>query len=101
MVRGIQDTLARAGYTPLLVNTDNDPEVEAHVVASLRDIEDVLARIRRAYLVAIPLLLAAAAAGGYFMARRSLSPVSAMGARAAAITDANLHERLPVVTSSR
>ena len=36
MVRGIQDTLARAGYTPLLVNTDNDPEIEAHVVASLR-----------------------------------------------------------------
>jgi two-component system OmpR family sensor kinase len=67
-------------------------------IASLRDIEDVLARIRRAFLVAIPLLLAAAAAGGYFMARRSLSPVGAMGARAAAITDANLHERLPVVT---
>ena len=35
MVRGIQDTLSRAGYTPLLVNTDNDPEEEAHVVASL------------------------------------------------------------------
>ena len=36
MVRGIQDTLSRAGYTPLLVNTDNDVESEAHVVASLR-----------------------------------------------------------------
>jgi LacI family transcriptional regulator len=35
MVRGIQDTLSRAGYTPLLVNTDNDPEQESHVVASL------------------------------------------------------------------
>lgn len=35
MVRGIQDTLSRAGYTPLLVNTDNDPEVEELVVASL------------------------------------------------------------------
>lgn len=67
-------------------------------IAPLRDIEDVLARIRRAFLVAIPLLLAAAAAGGFFMARRSLSPVAVMGTRAAAITDANLHERLPVVT---
>lgn len=67
-------------------------------VSPLHDVEEVLARIRRAFLVAIPLLLAAAAAGGYFMARRSLSPVSAMGARAAAITDANLHERLPVVS---
>lgn len=35
MVRGIQDTLSRAGYTPLLVNTDNDPDVESQVVASL------------------------------------------------------------------
>ena len=35
MVRGIQDTLSRVGYTPLLVNTDNDPEVEELVVASL------------------------------------------------------------------
>lgn len=67
-------------------------------IAPLRDIDEILARIRRAYLVAIPLLLAAAAAGGYFMARRSLSPVSAMRARAAAITDANLHERVPVAT---
>lgn len=67
-------------------------------ISPLHDVEEVLARIRRAFLVAIPLLLAAAAAGGYFMARRSLSPVSAMGARAAAITDANLHERLPVVS---
>lgn len=36
MVRGIQDTLGRAGYTPLLVNTDNDPASEATMVASLR-----------------------------------------------------------------
>jgi LacI family transcriptional regulator len=36
MVRGIQDTLTRAGYTPLLVNTDNHPDTEATVVGSLR-----------------------------------------------------------------
>lgn len=36
MVRGTQDTLARAGYTPLLVNTDNDTATEAKVVSSLR-----------------------------------------------------------------
>jgi LacI family transcriptional regulator len=35
MVRGIQDTLTNAGYTPLLVNTDNDPVAEKSVVASL------------------------------------------------------------------
>lgn len=36
MVRGVQDTLSRAGYTPLLVNTDNDADVEVTVVNSLR-----------------------------------------------------------------
>jgi len=36
MVRGIQDTLSRAGYTPLLVNTDNDEDSEAQMIASLR-----------------------------------------------------------------
>ena len=36
MVRGVQDTLSRSGYTPLLVNTDNDIETESTVFASLR-----------------------------------------------------------------
>ncbi|MFZ8911262.1 MAG: LacI family DNA-binding transcriptional regulator [Candidatus Nanopelagicales bacterium] len=36
MVRGMQDTLARAGYTPLVVNTDNDVETERKVVSSLK-----------------------------------------------------------------
>jgi len=36
MVRGVQDTLTRAGYTPLLVNTDNDSATEATVIGSLR-----------------------------------------------------------------
>ena len=35
MVRVIQDTLSHAGYTPLLVNTDNDPAAEESVIASL------------------------------------------------------------------
>lgn len=68
-------------------------------IAPLGDIEDVLARVRSTFLIAIPLLLLAAAAGGFFLAQRSLAPVSAMGARAAAITDANLHERLPVASA--
>jgi two-component system, OmpR family, sensor kinase len=62
----------------------------------LSDIEEVLARIRDLFSIAIPLLVLSAACGGYFLAKRSLSPVSAMASRAAAITSANLHERLPV-----
>jgi heavy metal sensor kinase len=63
---------------------------------SLADIEDMLDRIRGMFLVAIPLLVLAAAAGGYALARRSLAPVAAMGARAAAISASTLDERLPV-----
>ena len=64
----------------------------------LHDVEAVLGRIRRAFLIVIPLLLISAAAGGYFLARRSLSPVAAMAARASEIGASTLHERLPVAT---
>jgi heavy metal sensor kinase len=63
---------------------------------SLVDIEDVLARIRQMFAVAIPFLILCAATGGYFLAKRSLAPVSAMTTRAADISATNLHERLPV-----
>ena len=48
------------------------------------------------FLVAIPLLIVAAAISGYFLADRSLKPVSSMAEHAAEITASNLHERLPV-----
>ncbi|HEX7123924.1 MAG TPA: ATP-binding protein [Gemmatimonadaceae bacterium] len=62
----------------------------------LADVQATLQRIRAAFLVAIPLLLASAATGGYFLAKRSLAPVSAMASRAAEIGAATLHERLPI-----
>jgi heavy metal sensor kinase len=63
---------------------------------SLADNEDVLARIRQMFAIAIPLLILSAATGGYLLAKRSLAPVSAMTSHAAAISAKNLHERLPV-----
>ncbi|MES2178189.1 MAG: ATP-binding protein [Gemmatimonadota bacterium] len=63
---------------------------------SLRDIDVVLARIRGMFLVAIPVLVVCAATGGFFLAKRSLSPVAAMAEHAAEIGASNLHERLPV-----
>lgn len=63
---------------------------------SLDDIGLVLARIRQMFTIAIPLLILSAATGGYVLAMRSLAPVSAMTARAAAVSVANLSERLPV-----
>ena len=62
----------------------------------LTDIEEVLDRIRKLFAVAIPLLVLFAATGGYFLAKRSLAPVSAMASRAADISATNLHARLPV-----
>jgi heavy metal sensor kinase len=62
----------------------------------LRDIEQVLDRVRRLFEAAIPLFVLLAGIGGYFLAKRGLAPVSAMSTRAAAITVANLDERLPV-----
>ena len=47
------------------------------------------------YLVA-PLLILLAGIGGYFLARKSLKPIAAMGDRAKRISAANLHERLPI-----
>jgi heavy metal sensor kinase len=63
---------------------------------SLLHVEEMLQRIRRVFVVVIPLLILCAATGGYFLAGRSLAPVSAMTARAAAISATNLHERLPI-----
>ncbi|MES3033784.1 MAG: ATP-binding protein [Gemmatimonadota bacterium] len=63
---------------------------------SLRDIDEVLTRLRDLFLVAIPGLLLVSAFGGSALARRSLAPVAAMSAQAAEISASNLHARLPV-----
>lgn len=36
IVRGVEDVLGPAGYTSVIVNTDNDPQRESDLVASLR-----------------------------------------------------------------
>jgi len=70
-----------------------------HLVAAaypLHHDKETMEAVATAYVIAIPLLLMFAAAGGYFLASRSLSPVAAMSARAAEISSTNLNERLPV-----
>jgi two-component system, OmpR family, sensor kinase len=66
------------------------------VAQSRRGQEEELARVRRAFYVAVPVALLLAGVGGYFLARKSLAPVVEMGERAARISAANLDERLPV-----
>jgi two-component system OmpR family sensor kinase len=65
------------------------------VAESLHGQEEELERVSRAFYVAVPLALIIASLGGYFLARKSLTPVVEMGERAAHINAANLGERLP------
>ena len=78
---------------PLLVDAQSFTLIGAY---ALSDIDDVLARVREMFLIAIPLLLLVAAAGGYSLARGNLEPMASMSAQAAAINVGNMHERLPV-----
>ncbi|HMF54881.1 MAG TPA: ATP-binding protein [Pyrinomonadaceae bacterium] len=66
------------------------------VARSLHDQNEELEQARRALFVTVPLALLVASLGGYFLARKSLAPVVAMGQRAGRIGAANLGERLPV-----
>lgn len=70
-----------------------------YTVAAVRshgDLIDTVNRVRRAYLIAVPLVLSAAAAGGYLLARRALAPVASMARRARDIGASTLHDRLPL-----
>lgn len=49
IVRGIEDRLEQAGYTPLIVNTDNDPERERSHIATMlaRQVDGFIAATAR------------------------------------------------------
>jgi two-component system, OmpR family, sensor kinase len=67
------------------------------VIAQSLDAQaEALEQARHAFDVAVPLALLVASLGGYFLIRKSLAPVVAMGDRAVRITASNLNERLPV-----
>ena len=66
------------------------------IAYSLHEQDETLEQARRAFYIAVPLALALASLGGYFLARKSLAPVVAMGAKAERIGASNLSERLPV-----
>lgn len=66
------------------------------VLHSLHAQNEVLETIRATFAWMILLGLLLAGTGGYFLARKSLAPVLAMGTHARRIGASNLHERLPV-----
>ncbi len=67
------------------------------VAHSLDEQDELLDKIRNAFLIIVPLSLLFASFGGYLLARKSLAPISEMSEKAEKITAQNLrHERLPV-----
>jgi len=66
------------------------------MLGSAREQSFILDMLRNALGLTTLFALVLAAAPGYFLARRSLAPVSAMSKRAAKIGAQNLDERLPV-----
>jgi heavy metal sensor kinase len=79
---------------PLSVNGDAQTLV---VLQSLRTQKEMMKDIRNTFLWAVPIALAVASLGGYFLARKSLAPIAAMASQASSMGAANLHRRLPVV----
>ena len=64
--------------------------------SSLERTDDELEQLRHILLYVVPLALALAAIGGWFLAHRSLSPVAAMAERAQRISAEDFSARLPV-----
>ncbi|MBS1842006.1 MAG: HAMP domain-containing protein [Acidobacteria bacterium] len=66
------------------------------VLQSMRRENDFLDTLTDTFVIIIPLTILIAGAGGYLLARNSLSPVVAMGAQASRIGAENLEARLSV-----
>ncbi len=94
---GLATVAAAPGMRLLLepIEVRGTPFVLA-VAQSLAPQQQLLGDLRNSMLVSIPLALLIAAAGGYLLARKSLSPVAAMSAKARAISAASLGERIEI-----
>lgn len=95
-IRGERSRL-RAYSRPFNANGQNYVLIILH---SLHSQNEMLETIRLTFTWMILLGLLLAGTGGYFLARKSLAPVVAMGAHARRIGATNLHERLPVLNAN-
>ncbi|MBM3772937.1 MAG: HAMP domain-containing protein [Acidimicrobiia bacterium] len=76
--------------------TVGDRPVIIQVARSEAPMRRELYQLVLVFVLGLPLAVAAAALGGYALARRALAPVGRMAERARAITATRLSERLPV-----
>jgi heavy metal sensor kinase len=68
----------------------------AIVAEPLSVVDEGLRRLRRDFLFGVPLILLLASLGGYFLARKSLSPIALMNEQTQRITAENLSAQLDV-----
>jgi len=85
----------RVAVVPL--SADRSKQLGFAIVAEpLSVIEEGLRRLRRYFLAGVPLVLLLASLGGYFLARKSLSPIALMNQQTQRITAENLSAQLDV-----
>lgn len=88
------------GETLRMISVPVRPEPGGDIIGALQvgrdraEIDEPLAELRRLLLLALPVMLAATAAGGYLLAARALAPVDEIAGLAARIDATALHERL-------
>ena len=90
-----EDRGVRVAVVPLSPDTSKHLGF-AIVAESLSVIEEGLKRLRRDFIAGVPLILLLASLGGYFLARKSLSPIALMNEQTRRITAVNLSSRLDV-----
>ena len=78
------------------VSMDGPADYVVVLGSPMESLDEELASLRRILASIVPLALIIAGFGGWFLARRSLSPVVLMADRARQIGGENLSERLPV-----
>lgn len=91
--------LAQRDLRIAVVPLSPDPKRQlgfAVVAEPLNVIEEGLRRLRRAFFAGVPLILLLASLGGYFLARKSLSPIALMSEQTRRITAEKLSLRLDV-----
>ena len=85
----------RVAVVPL--SQDQSKQLGFAIVAEpLSVIDEGLRRLRRNFFAGVPLILLLASLGGYFLARKSLSPIALMNQQTQRITAENLSSRLDV-----
>lgn len=82
------------GYSRFLLPEDHT--VSLVILQSLHPQKEIMEDIRHTFYWIIPIALLLASAGGYFLARKSLAPVTDMAAQARGMGAARLSERLEV-----